>query len=327
MARLKDLKGQAQAQEIDVELRNLAVASILSEVPAIDLLEFYDFVGNSDSIDTGTNVGNPGFRNVNDAITGSVTTVNTPVTVGRKILSDIAKTDGALIDRYGSAGFAQAANLHLQSVEDKARTFARSFMDSLINSDTTVSGFEKGFNGLKKILTGESLYTFLSADGGVVEFGNTDAKIKSQKSLWMLVDKIIQRTRCNLVLAHPDVIHTLKHIGGDKVRVQSANDAFGKMQELTNISLATILDPGFKADNTTRIISLAETCGTSTDATSIYFLRTGEKRDYTIGTTEVGFKVKTTQEPQFTQTSMELQYEPAIVHARSVARLQGIRLA
>lgn len=317
--RLRSINGNAPSQELDRVLRAVVMDAMIAEAPLLDLLEFYVSTGETDKIypKSGTKMGQ--FRELNASVTPKTTEIGAPIDVAWKILSDSVATDRALIDR----GIV-VEDEHLRSLTEASKALGRYFTDKFIAG----SGSGAEVKGIRSQITGAQDIVYGGTNGGIVPFGDTDAHKADQLKFLEQLDKIIYAMNPDLLMLNADMIARMETIAKQWLTVTNIKDAFGKTQRIIDYKGVQMLNAGYKQDETSLVIPNTETAGTSSDCTSIYILKFGEKTDVTCKTTKSGLKVvHNSKDKNFVTTDVELQYDQAVVKAKSAARLRGIRLS
>lgn len=316
--KLHEIQANAQSQELDSVLRGVVMNNMRSEAPVLEHAEFYTFTGNADNVypDSATKTGK--FRDLNETVTPETSAVGDPVSIGIKILSDTIRTDRALIDR----GIV-VEDEHLRSLSAGAKALGRYFTDMLING----TGANKQIKGLANLLTGSSLVTFDTENGGLLPFGDTDANKAQQMKFLEILNRYIYAVNPSVIVANADFIGRLETVASGFLRVSNIKDAVASNQRILEYKGIPIINSNRKKDDVAEVIPVDETVGTSTDCTSIYLVKFGERKDTTFNTTKTGLKViHNPKKDNFVSTDIELQYDLSVLNAKSAVRIQGIRL-
>ncbi|MEP7220586.1 MAG: major capsid protein [Bacteroidota bacterium] len=308
----------------DPALRNPVVTAMRAEAPIFEHLEFYPVVGNADSPakDTEEVAGNE--REIDEDYTG-VNTTTDYASISLKICGDKAKTDLAKIRR--GQDLAKERERKMIKV---AKSVARSFTDKVFNNVAS----KRKFHGIKSLIP--SGQTFVngnltpggSGNGAQLLLGNDNAAKMAQQKFFEQVDKTIAYVQGgpSILAMNADLIARMTAIKSELVTFTSVQNAVGQTVNLVAYRNIPIVDPGFTNDLSGLIIPNNETCGSSTDCTSLYALKFGEEADLTAAT-NVGVQVLDLGlvGVQYV-TLIDFDVDIALLNDRAVARLKGIRL-
>ncbi len=299
-------------------LASLALAAMETEAPILKYVEFYSMTGNADKITSPATVAGGSSRGLNDDYTPVVTSV-ADVDLSLRIMGDKIQTDQALSRR----GFT-IQDERVRQLESFAKGLGRYFTDQMVNG----TGDDSEITGLTALITGTQRIKYGGNNGETVTLGNSDtAKSKQQKFLEALDNLILAITGgAQLVLMNSYWLARIKAIAREYVSI-STIEAFGVKSEILMYNNVPILNSGYAKDNSSLVIPITETLGSSTDCSSIYALRFGEKENLTFATNK-GLQVKNLGlvGVHYT-TSVEMDVEQCLVDVKAAARLEGLRLA
>lgn len=213
----------------------------------------------------------------------------------------------------------------------------RNFMYYFIDGDSTADNGATPpvslhqFNGLRKIIAllvaaGDSgrIITLGSGAGLQVSLGNSDAARVAQQKFIEGIDNLIESVDggADCLMMDGQLLTRLSTVARDQCTV-SLNEFGAKIGDYNGVK---IVPTGRKHDGS-RIIPFSETVGASTDCTSVFAFKSGEKIDLTAMTTGVGLKVYPMEKVgNFYQHMVQLQMDMAAMSKRCVAKLGGVRL-
>lgn len=316
--KLWNINANAPSQELDKALKSIVMNNMRAAAPILEYAEFYTFKGEADKVYPKSNTTVGQFRALNNSVTPQTTDLGTPKTIDWKILSDAVRTDRALIDRG-----VVVSDEHIRSLTEAALSLGRYFTDQLING----TGTGETITGLKSLITGSQSVVFDTADGGVIPFGDTEANKAQQLKFLEQLNKIIYSMNPTCLIMNSALISRLETIAMGFLRVDNIKNAVGANQRILSYKGVPIVDAGYKKDDSTPVIDNAETVGTNNDATSLYAVKFGERKDTTLNTTETGLKViHNPKKDNFVQTDIELQYNLNVINVKSAVRLRGLRV-
>jgi len=313
---------KASASPTGDELRTLALAEASAQARIFDYAEFYQITGSGDT---------PRKTAANDA-TGQARAVGaaggtytaeeadpTTATVALKAYGFEVKTDVAWERRGVDIGSQRAKDLKLRSGD-----FGRYLFDELINGP----GSGNRTKGLKQLATDNSLNVVLgaAADGYDVPSGDS-AGSKAKKNYF--VEQIVEMVNLvdpTAIFCNAQTISRLQTIGREFVRTTTAQDIYGKAQQLSTFLDRPLVDTKQTSGRVAQIITNAETVGENDDCTSIYFVRYGEQEGVTIaGNSGIQVYDQGVVGTKYV-TMLELDMDQVILDLYALRRLSGIRL-
>jgi hypothetical protein len=323
--KLWDLSGQdGQVFNSTPPLRALAIANMRAEAPIFEQVEFYSMLGSGDTPRKNNFPTGGKKRTINSTYT-PVRTEPEFAPVALKIMGDILELDIAWERRGGNI----VSERETQLIEF-ARSLGRYFSDMFINATPdaqTFHGLRSLIPAARKFVLG-SMVPGATGNGALVPTGNSDANKALQQKFLEQLNLLVRFVAggAGLLLANSQMVARISSLARELVQVTTVQNAVGEMVNITSYLGVPMLDPGYKADGSTQIIGTTETCGSSTDCTSIYAVRFGEKRDLTVAT-NVGVQVLDLGlVGAFYQTFFEFDADPVLLNDKAVAQLQGIRL-
>jgi len=288
------------------------VSSVLDRIP------FMEIQGNAYAYNVEATLPGVAFRSVNEAYVESTGTVNQR-TESLVILGGDADVDKFIAQTRGNLQDQRAVQ-----TEMKVKAASYKFQDAFVNGDTVVD--PKGFDGLKKRLTGGQVIAAGTNGIPVVGNGGTDT--------FAFFDQLDALAAA--VPGGPDAFYANAAIRG---RILSAGRRAGGAEmvteDLTGKRVAMwngvpVLDIGARADGTL-IIPQTETQGTATNASSIYAVKfgQGEGDQAVTGLTNGGVQVydlgELPDKPAY-RTRLEF-YTGLAVFGLGAARLTGVLAA
>ena len=301
------------------DLQRGVIETFVQSSPILDRIPFIDIQGNSYSYNAEGTLPGVAFRSVNEAYTESTGVVNQQHE-NLYILGGDADVDRFIEQTRSNLNDQRAIQTALKT---KALSYA--FQDAFFNGDTSTN--PKGFDGLKKRLTGAQVLDADTNGLNVLGNGSTDAHKFFDKldELLAAVDGIdgsngaIYVNRAIL----GKIRSAARHISADLVLEQ---DITGKRVVMWNG--IPILDAGNKPDGTP-VLGLDETQGTSSTTSSIYAVRfgQGEGEAGVTGLTNGGVMVDDLgllQEKPVYRTRVELYAGLAVFSGKAAARLKGV---
>jgi hypothetical protein len=316
--KLLQLFGQTQQASDENVLRAVVINEMLGAAPVLNFAEFYEMTGSADTpLKAATAVGGA-ERTINNDYNTNLTA---PVygSVALKIYGDKIETDLA----YERRGLNIGSERTRQLVKF-AQGLGRHLQDHMINGD--VDSDPKQFNGLKKrIGANESIILGGGANGAQVLLGNSDAAIASQQMFKESVDQLLAGVigGASVLIVPPKGISRMTTIGMQFVQKGAVDAVFA--DQLGVYNGVPVVNAGYKKDGSSLVIGYAETQGTSTDCTSFYAVRFGEKENTTFAT-NVGVQVKDRGLVGVLYTTMvDFDLDMEILNPKSAWRLKGIR--
>lgn len=298
------------ADAVTSQVRN----AMLEESNVLRIAEFYEMVGNADNTRKKSAASGGRFRDLNaDYPDNQVDpTFATPVL---KIFGDKVQTDRAH-ERRGS----DLASVRASDLIEFARNLGKEFQNYFINGDTAVD--TKQFNGLKKIIPAGQKIT-PATNGITVPLGNSDTNKAAQQAFLEELDNLVMAIDkgAGALMMDGKTLSRLTAIAREQV--QFSRDQFGEL--IASYNMVPVLIAGIdKSGN--KIIPHTETVGTSTDCTSVYGFRFGEKADLSFAT-NIALEVKDLGLVGVHYTySVDFDLDLVLLNDKSVARLEGIRI-
>ncbi|MGM0904258.1 MAG: major capsid protein [Bacillota bacterium] len=269
----------------------------------LELLPQMDISGNAYAYNQEGALPGIGFRDVNEGYTASEGVIN-PQSEKLYIAGGDVDVDRFIVQTRSNVNDVRAIH-----TEMKAKALALAITNQYFNGDTGVNA--KGFDGLKKRLTGDQVIN-AGTDGG-------------QLTITML-DELIDQ-----VEGEPDALFVSKAMRREIKRViQNHNgysegqyDAFGRpVMSYGGIQIRTIEDDNLG----NAILGFNETQGTAANAGSIYAVKFGPEQ-YVSGLQNGGVSVRDlgelNEKPVF-RTRIEWYAGMAVFHPKAAARLKGV---
>lgn len=298
-------------------LRNAAMARLRTACPLLEYLEFYQMQGSSDTP-----------RKPSTAEGGSVRAINSsfsdnnvdPVfgSVALKIFGDRIQTDRAW-ERRGT-------DIDTQRVTDLdafAEKMGWDLMDRLVNDTTAATTWD----GLKALVPGANNIVFDTANGGEVPLGNASADKKQQQKFLEQFRRVLNYVGPGaVILWNADTAARIESVYWEYVSKQNVKNAVEEDVEITRFRGRPVVDSGYKKNGSDLVIPNNETAGSSTDCTSIYIFKPGEKRDFA-GATNNGLNVTDLGllGSHYT-TECEVDMGFTLLRDKALYRISGIRL-
>jgi len=269
----------------------------------LEQLPFMDIAGNAYKYNQEQTLPGVGFRGVNEAYEESTGIVNQQ-SEGLIIAGGDSDVDRFIVQTRGNVN-------NQRAIQDamKVKSLSLTWTDHFFNGDIATT--PKGFDGLKKRLTGEQ----------VLEAG-TDGDVLTL----MMLDELI-----DAVEGEPDVIYCskamrreIKHmIQGHHGYSEGDYDAFGrKVMTYGGIPIRAIEDNAQGLP----ILGFNETQGTNEGTASIYAVKFGAEQ-YVSGLQNGGIDVRDLgelDEKPVYRTRVEWYNGLAVFHPRAAARLKGV---
>lgn len=286
-------------------LQKGVIETYARESAVLEMLPFMEIEGNSYRYNQEKTLPGVGFRGVNEAYEESTGVVN-PLSEGLVIAGGDADVDRFIVQTRGNVNDQRAIQTRM-----KVKALSSTWTDYFFNGDIATDA--KGFDGLKKRITGEQ----------VIEANESG----SDKLTIMMLDELI-----DAVEGEPDVIYCSKAMRREiKALIQGHHgydegdyDAFGrKVMTYGGIPIRTI---GEDAQGLP-ILGFNETHESDDDAASIYAVKFGPE-EYTSGLQNGGIHVEDLgqlQSKPVYRTRIEWFNGLAIFHPRAAARLKGVR--
>ena len=287
----------------------------VQESPILDRLPLMEIAGNAYAYDLEATLPGVAFRNVNEAYVESTGTFN-QLTEKLVILGGDAD-----VDRFIQQ---TRSNVHNQRAEQdklKVKAMSYKFSDAFFNGDIAVDA--KGFDGIKKRLTGAQVID--AGTNGIPIVGNGGTETHA------FFDKLDE-----LLAACPgaDVLYANRQV---RSKIISAGRRIGGVdmvkEDITGKRVAMwqgipVLDPGDSLAGT-QILPQSETQGSSSLASSVYAVRFGgsDGDQAVTGLTNGGVMVDDLgqlQEKPALRTRIEFYCGLALFGGKAAARLRGV---
>lgn len=279
-----------------------------------EVAEFYPIVGNADYKRKSSAASGGKFRTINNDYANNQVdpTFANPILV---IFGDKVQVDRAHERRGSDIASVRAADL-LQFARDLGKEFQNFFFNGNKSLDA------KEFNGLKIIVPEAQIIT-PEADGLILQLGNDNAAKTAQQKFLECLDALVGSVDggAQFLSMDSDTLSRLTRIAEGMISTKL--DSFGRPIQFYN-DIPLLISGSDKAGN--KIIGHEETCGDSTDCTSIYAARFGESADLSFAT-NVGLEVKDLGLVGVHYThSVDFDLDLTLLNDKAVARLQGLRV-
>ncbi|WP_276913176.1 major capsid protein [Aneurinibacillus aneurinilyticus] len=269
----------------------------------LELLPQMDIEGNAYAYNVEGALPGIGFRDVNEGYTSSEGVLN-PATERLYIAGGDVDVDRFIVQTRSNINDVRAIH-----TEMKVKALALALTNQYFNGDQAVNA--KGFDGLKKRLTGSQ----------VITAGENGAELTVT-----MLDELI-----DAVDGEPDALFVSKAMRREIKRIiqghngysESSTDAFGRpVMTYGGVPIRII-----EKDNVNNeILGFNETQGTATNAGSIYAVKFGSEQ-YVSGLQNGGVSVRDLgelQEKPVFRTRIEWYPGMAVFHPRAAARLKGV---
>lgn len=302
------------------DLQRGVLEVFVQESPVLDRLPLLNINGNAYAYNKEATLPGVAFRSVNEAYVESTGTV-VQATESLVILGGDADVDRFIVQTRGNLNDQRAVQTRL-----KVKAASYKFQDHFFNGDVTVD--TKGFDGLKKRLTGNQVFAAGTNGIPVVGNGTTDTH-----TFFDQLDNLLSRVPG--INASNGAIYAN---AGIQAKIRSAGRRIGGVdivqEDLTGKRVLTwngipILDPGQNLAGTD-ILPQTETQGTATGTTSsIYAVRFGtdETEQAVTGLTNGGVMVDDLgflQSQPVYRTRIEFYCGLATFGGRGAARMTGV---
>ncbi len=278
----------------------------------LEYAEFYRIVGNSDMPRKKASATGGQFRAINDNWAANQVS---PIfgSVNLKIFGDKVEVDKAHERRAGDISSERARQLI-----NFAEEFGKNFQHEFFNGKTSTN--PKSWNGLGTIIPAQQIIT-ADENGLLVEAGNSDQASLSKQIFLEKLRKLITMVDggAQVLYMNEDVWTRLTTIAAEYINWQK-ND-FGNM--IPYFGGVPIRSGGYNSVGNL-IIPANELCGEFNNATTIYAMRFGEKKDLTIGTSN-GLNIDDLGlVNNHYVDNVELDADLCLLNNRAVAALKGI---
>lgn len=304
------------------DLQRGVLETFVIESPILDRIPFLTIEGNAYAYNEEATLPGVEFRGLYEAYSESTGTVN------QKTESLVILGGDADVDRFIAQTRSNLNDQRAIQTRMKVKAAAFKFQDAFFNGDVDVE--PKGFDGLKKRLTGAQVLT--AGDNGLPIVGSSDADAHA------FFDKLDE-----LVAAVPGLNGSNGAIYANRAviaKIRSAGRRIGGVdivrEDLTSKRVVTwngipVLDPG-QTPAGVDILPQTETQGTAENTSSIYAVRFGQAEgDQAVtGLTNGGVQVMDLgqlQEKPVYRTRIEFYCGLAVFGGKAAARLKGVLAA
>ncbi|WP_158881982.1 major capsid protein [Amycolatopsis anabasis] len=300
------------------DLQRGVLETFVQASPVLDRIPFLTIQGNAYAYNEEATLPGVEFRNVNEAYSESTGTVNQK-SEALVILGGDADVDTFIVKTRGNLNEQRAIQTAM-----KVKALSYKFQDHFINGDTAVD--PKGFDGLKKRLTGAQVIDAGTNGLPIIGNGSTDPLVFFDK-----LDELMAAVPgADVLYANAAVIAKLKsagrRVGGvDLVR----EDLTGK--RVITWNGVPVLDLG-QTPAGADILPRTETQGSASNASSIYAVKFGraEGDQAVTGLTNGGVDVRDLGEQDVKpvyRTRIEFFTGLAVFGGKGAARLKGVLAA
>jgi hypothetical protein len=310
--------------------RQVAIAAMLESAPLLRYAQFYSMSGTADMVLRETAMGQTIATRALNANYTPQTNSLTPQTVTLTRLGGTVQTDIA-IERMGEE---QAATRRVQQLQETARSLGRQLQAEIIGAPSVAIAFQTAgghsiSHAATSVFNSTQLINFVGSNGGQVLTGNSDAAKQGQQAFLEALDNLILSVQggAEVLIMNAQALARLKSFAREYTVFTSQQDVYGQPMFIETYNGIPIINAGFLANGTSQVVSNTETLGTSTNCTSVYAARFGERSMFTLPT-NVGVSVTDNGAVlQQLTTTLELEVGGLCAHSRAVARLQGVRLS
>ena len=301
-------------------LQRGVLETFVQSSPVLDRLPLMNIEGNAYAYNEEGTLPGVAFRSVNEAYVESTGTVNQK-TESLVIMGGDADVDRFIVRTRGNLNDQRATQTAL-----KVKAASYFFQDKFFNGDVTVD--TKGFDGLKKRLTGPQVIAAATNGAPVLGNGGTDAQAFFD-ALDALVSQVPGIDGTNgAIYANSAIIGKLRSAGRRLGGVDLVKE------DLTGKRIVTwngipVLDPGVNLAGTS-ILTQTETQGTATGTTSsVYAVKfgQGEGDQAVTGLTNGGVMVDDLgllQSQPVYRTRIEFYCGLGVFGGKAAARLTGV---
>jgi len=301
------------------DLQRGVIETFVQASPILDRLPLMNIEGNAYAYNKEATLPGVAFRSVNEAYVESTGTV-VQATESLVILGGDADVDKFIVQTRGNLNDQRAVQTAM-----KVKAASYKFQDTFFNGDVTVD--PKGFDGLKKRLTGGQIIDIGANGAPVLGNGGTDAQ-----SFFDALDALVAAVpgidgTNGAIYANSAVLGKIRSAGRRLGGVEMVREDITGKRVLTWNGIP-VLDPGSTAAGAA-ILTQAETQGTATNATSVYAVRFGQDEgDQAVtGLTNGGvqaYDLGELQEKPAYRTRIEFYCGLATFGGRAAARLRGV---
>lgn len=308
------------------DVRDVVLEHFFKKFPLAMYLHFFPIWGNGDKVrkrgmpfDAGktrtignnypaTNKRNPNFENID-----------------LKIYGDPVETDIANDRRSGDmAGDEYAQNQRMEDVLDFTDDLALWLMDGVINHSVAVD--PEQFNGLKSwaATLGRNRVANGLPNGLEILSGNGATAAESHDIFLREIDYCLEETQADVIIGNSTFSAYLKQLGRGYVTTTRIPDIFGNDHTVTAYHGIPVINAGKRLSGGS-VVGNAETVGTSTDCTSLYFPKFGTRKDVTAATSTGLDVVDNGRVGVAYQTVVELDVDLVVADPKALMRLSGLR--
>lgn len=301
------------------DLQRGVLETFVQSSPVLDRLPLMNIEGNAYAYNEEGTLPGVAFRSVNEAYTESTGTVNQK-TESLVIMGGDADVDRFIVQTRGNVNDQRGTQTAL-----KVKAASYFFQDKFFNGDVAVD--TKGFDGLRKRLTGAQVIAAGTNGAPVLGNGGTDAQAFFD-AMDALVGAVPGLNNTNgAIYANSNIIGKIRSAGrrlGGVDLVQE--DLTGK--RVVTWNGIPVLDPGVNLAGG-NILPQTETQGTATNASSIYAVKFGsDEGDQAVtGLTNGGVMVDDLgllQSQPVYRTRIEFYCGLAVFGGKAGARLTGV---
>jgi len=291
------------------------VTAVISKASVLRKAQFYKMVGSAEYRRTKSTATGGKTRAIGSAYAANPQ-APTFANPALKIVGDKVQVDRAYERRGGDIASERALQL-LSFAED----LGRKFQDLFFNGDAANDATQ--FDGIVKLMPAAQKIT-PNANGINVTLGNSDAAKATQQKLIELLQLLIKKIDggAEVLYMNGTLWSRLSTIAASLITYQK--NEFGLL--IPYFAGVGIVDVGYSQTGAD-IITNTETCGNSNDCTSVYAARFGEATDLTLPT-NLGLEVKDLGliENNY-EHSVEMDTAIALLNSKSIAKIEGIRIA
>lgn len=251
-------------------LRNAAMARLRTSCPLLEYLEFYQIQGSSDKPRKPSTAEGGQTRAINS--TFAANNVDPEFgDVSLKIFGDNVQTDRAWERRGTDIDSQRVADL-----DAFAEKLGWDLMNRLVNDTDGATTWD----GLKALVPAGNNIVFDSVNGGEVPLGNASADKKQQQKFFEQFRRVLNYVGPGaVILWNADAAARIESVFWEFVSKQNVKNAVEEDVEIVRFRGRPVVDAGYQKDGSTLVIPNDETAGSSTDCTSIYIFKPGERRD------------------------------------------------
>ena len=303
------------------DLQRGVMEMFVQESPVLDRLPLLGIQGNAYAYNAESTLPGVAFRNVNEAYTES-TGVVVQATESLVILGGDADVDRFIVQTRGNVNDQRAVQTAL-----KVKAASYRFQDAFFNNDVAAGGeAAKGFDGLKKRLTGGQVFALAGNGANIM----TDATTMNAffDALDTLLSKVPGINPSNGAIYAPLAVHGRIRSAGRRLGgVDTVREDMTRKRVLTWNGIP-VLDPGQNLAGTD-ILPFTETQGSSNVTASIYAVKFGQDESDrgVTGLTNGGVQVDDLgmlQSQPTMRTRIEFYCGLATFGGKAAARMTGV---